>query len=113
IERHQLRMSKSKKQIQDVKKELFEEDRLRLQSIDQEFRNLSTSQQEIKKVDNINDHKVKSKRHYNKNKYRNIERETAQVEPEEVVKNTFLAHPHLYVMKFVIDKVWSSVTQRK
>ncbi|KAA6355873.1 MAG: hypothetical protein EZS28_048601 [Streblomastix strix] len=102
IERNQLRMSKSKKQIQDMKKELSEEDRLRLQTIDQALRNLSAPQQEIKEVDKINE--VKTKRHYNKNKYRDVERETAQVEPEDVVKNTFLAHPNLEVMKFIIDK---------
>ncbi|KAA6362236.1 MAG: hypothetical protein EZS28_042236, partial [Streblomastix strix] len=111
IERNQLHMSKSKKYIQDMKKELSEEDRLRLQSIDQALRNLSTPQQEIKEVDMINE--VKTKIHYNKNKYRDVERETAQVEPEDVVKNTFLAQPNLEVMKFVIDKVWSNVTQRK
>ncbi|KAA6390576.1 MAG: hypothetical protein EZS28_013891, partial [Streblomastix strix] len=120
IERNQPRMSKSKKQIQDMKKELSEEDRLRLQTIDQALRNLSIPQQEIKEVDtlvgrNPTDmiNEVKTKRHYNKNKYRDVERETAQVEPEDVVKNTFLAHPNLEVMKFMIDKVWSNVTQRK
>ncbi|KAA6375129.1 MAG: hypothetical protein EZS28_029344 [Streblomastix strix] len=113
IEKNQLRMSKSKKQIQDMKKVLSEEDGLRLQTIDQALRNLSTPQQETKEVDMINEHEVKSRRHYNRNQYRDVERETAQVEPEEVVKNTFLAHPNLQVMKFVIDKVWSNVTQRK
>ncbi|KAA6403050.1 MAG: hypothetical protein EZS28_001429 [Streblomastix strix] len=60
IERNQFRMSKSKKQIEDMKKELSEEDNLRLQSIDQALRNLafapvdqqtsliSSSQQETK-----------------------------------------------------------------
>ncbi|KAA6366749.1 MAG: hypothetical protein EZS28_037725 [Streblomastix strix] len=109
IERNQLRMSKSKKQIEDMKKELTEEDKLRLQSIDQALRNLATPQvikEEIIKED-------RPKRHYNKNKYREIERETAQVEPEEVVKNTFLAHPNLEVLKFVIDCIWRVTTSRK
>ncbi|KAA6370395.1 MAG: hypothetical protein EZS28_034079 [Streblomastix strix] len=62
IERNQLRMSKSKKQIQDMKKELSEEDRLKQQSIDQALRNLSAPQQETKQVDIINEHEVKTKR---------------------------------------------------
>ncbi|KAA6394375.1 MAG: hypothetical protein EZS28_010097 [Streblomastix strix] len=111
IERNQLRMSKSKKQIEDMKKELSEEDKLRLQSIDQALRNLSAPQQEIK--DDITKDEVRPKRHYNKNKYKEVERETAQVEPEEVVKNTFLAHPNLEVLKFVIDCIWRVTTSRK
>ncbi|KAA6396864.1 MAG: hypothetical protein EZS28_007611 [Streblomastix strix] len=47
--------------------------------------------QEIKEQEE----EVKPKRHYNKNKYKEVERETAYVEPEEIVKNTFLAHPNL------------------
>ncbi|KAA6311024.1 MAG: hypothetical protein EZS28_056207, partial [Streblomastix strix] len=93
-----------------MKKELTEEDKLRLQSIDQALRNLSAPQ--VIKDDTINV-EVKPKRHYNKNKYREIERETAQVEPEEVVKNTFLAHPNLEVLKFVIDCIWRVTTSRK
>ncbi|KAA6353809.1 MAG: hypothetical protein EZS28_050664 [Streblomastix strix] len=112
IERNQLRMSKSKKQIEDMKKELSEEDKLRLQSIDQALRNLATPQQETKQEDIIND-KPKSRRVYNKNKYKEVERETAQVEPEKVVKNTFLAHPNLEALKFVIDYIWRVTTSRK
>ncbi|KAA6394703.1 MAG: hypothetical protein EZS28_009766 [Streblomastix strix] len=111
IERNQLRMNKSKKQIEDMKKELSEKNKLRLQSIDQALRNLSIPQQEIKE-DNTKD-EVRPKRHYNKNKYKEVERETAQVEPEEVVKNTFLAHPNLEVLKFVIDCIWRVITSRK
>ncbi|KAA6374095.1 MAG: hypothetical protein EZS28_030379 [Streblomastix strix] len=110
IERNQLRMSKSKKQIEDMKKELSEEDKLRLQSIDQALRNLSIPQQEIKEEIIKED---RPKRHYNKNKYKEVERETAQVEPEDVVKNTFLAHPNLEVLKFVIDCIWRVTTSRK
>ncbi|KAA6396307.1 MAG: hypothetical protein EZS28_008163 [Streblomastix strix] len=32
---------------------------------------------------------------YNKDKYKQIDRTTAQVEPDEVVKNTYLSHPNL------------------
>ncbi|KAA6392216.1 MAG: hypothetical protein EZS28_012256 [Streblomastix strix] len=121
IERNQLRMSKSKKQIEDMKKELTEKDKLRLQSIDLALRNLSSPQQEIKaeliKEDKPKRHKtdqsVQTRRVQNKNKYKEVERETAQVEPEEVVKNTFLAHPNLEVLKFVIDCIWRVTTSRK
>ncbi|KAA6365531.1 MAG: hypothetical protein EZS28_038941 [Streblomastix strix] len=93
-----------------MKKELSEEDKLRLQSIDQALRNLATPQ-EIE--ENITKDEVRPKRHYNKNKYKEVERETAQVEPEEVVKNTFLVHPNLEVLKFVIDCIWRITTSRK
>ncbi|KAA6392999.1 MAG: hypothetical protein EZS28_011475 [Streblomastix strix] len=55
--------------------------------------------------------KYKSK--YNKDKYKQIDRTTAQVDPEEVVKNTYLSHPNLEVMKFIIDRIWATVTTRK
>ncbi|KAA6353144.1 MAG: hypothetical protein EZS28_051329 [Streblomastix strix] len=55
--------------------------------------------------------KYKSK--YNKDKYKQVDRTTAQVEPDEVVKNTYLSHPNLMVMKFIIDKLWATVTTRK
>ncbi|KAA6373072.1 MAG: hypothetical protein EZS28_031401 [Streblomastix strix] len=100
-------MSKSKKQIENMKKELTEEDKLRLQSIDQALRNLSAPQvikEEIIKED-------KPKRYYNKNKYKEVERETAQVEPEEVVKKTYLSHPNSQVMKFIIETIWRTSTR--
>ncbi|KAA6393722.1 MAG: hypothetical protein EZS28_010745, partial [Streblomastix strix] len=104
-------MSKSKKQIKDMKKELSEEDKLRLQSIDQALRNLSTPQQETKQEEIIIEDKPT--RHYNKNKYNEVERETTQVQTEEVVKNNYLAHPNQTVLKLVIDKIWRTVTSRK
>ncbi|KAA6388551.1 MAG: hypothetical protein EZS28_015924 [Streblomastix strix] len=55
--------------------------------------------------------KYKSK--YNKDKYKQIDRTTAQVDPEEVVKNTYLSHPNLEVMKFIIDRIWATVTTKK
>ncbi|KAA6395765.1 MAG: hypothetical protein EZS28_008711 [Streblomastix strix] len=55
--------------------------------------------------------KYKSK--YNKDKYKQIDRTTTQVDPEEVVKNTYLSHPILEVMKFIIDRIWATVTTRK
>ncbi|KAA6362857.1 MAG: hypothetical protein EZS28_041616 [Streblomastix strix] len=56
---------------------------------------------------------IKYKSKYNKDKYKQIDRATAQVDPEEAVKNTYLSHPNLEVMKFIIDKIWSIVTTRK
>ncbi|KAA6370388.1 MAG: hypothetical protein EZS28_034086 [Streblomastix strix] len=61
----------------------------------------------------INEREVKTKRHYNKNKYREVERETAQVEPEDVVKNTYLSHPNSEVMKFIIETIWRTSTRRR
>ncbi|KAA6373662.1 MAG: hypothetical protein EZS28_030810, partial [Streblomastix strix] len=43
------------------------------------------------------------RREYNIHKYKEIPRETAQVEPEQVVKDTYLSHPNLEVQKFIID----------
>ncbi|KAA6390121.1 MAG: hypothetical protein EZS28_014353 [Streblomastix strix] len=45
--------------------------------------------------------------------YREVERDTAQVEPEEVVKNTFLAHLNPEVLKFVIDCIWGVTISRQ
>ncbi|KAA6383329.1 MAG: hypothetical protein EZS28_021143 [Streblomastix strix] len=121
IERNQLRMSKSKKQIEDMKKELSEEDKFRLQSIDQALRNLAYTpanrcyQLHNKKLSKRIALKMKlDQRDITiKNKYKEVERETAQVEPEDVVKNTFLAHPNLEELKFVIDCIWRVTTSRK
>ncbi|KAA6401950.1 MAG: hypothetical protein EZS28_002525 [Streblomastix strix] len=55
--------------------------------------------------------KYKSK--YNKDKYKQVDRTTAQVEPDEVVKNTYLSHTNLLVMKFIIDKLWAKVNTKK
>ncbi|KAA6357112.1 MAG: hypothetical protein EZS28_047361, partial [Streblomastix strix] len=50
---------------------------------------------------------------YNIHKYKEVPRETAQVEPEQVVKDTYLSHPNLEVQKFIIDVVWRTVDSRK
>ncbi|KAA6393929.1 MAG: hypothetical protein EZS28_010545 [Streblomastix strix] len=42
-----------------------------------------------------------------------VPRETAQVEPEQVVKDTYLSHPNLEVQKFIIDTIWRCVDSRK
>ncbi|KAA6355861.1 MAG: hypothetical protein EZS28_048611, partial [Streblomastix strix] len=50
---------------------------------------------------------------YNIHKYKEVPRETAQVEPEQVFKDTYLSHPNLEVQKFIIDVVWRTVDSRK
>ncbi|KAA6369037.1 MAG: hypothetical protein EZS28_035435 [Streblomastix strix] len=69
----------------------------------------STPEQLILTEQKINKYESK----YNKDKYKQIDRTTAQVEPDEVVKNTYLSHPNLAVMKFIIDCLWKTVTTRK
>ncbi|KAA6402231.1 MAG: hypothetical protein EZS28_002246 [Streblomastix strix] len=53
------------------------------------------------------------RRAYNIHKYKEVSRETAQVEPEQVVKDTYLSHPNLEVQKFIIAFVWRTVDSRK
>ncbi|KAA6388552.1 MAG: hypothetical protein EZS28_015921 [Streblomastix strix] len=49
----------------------------------------------------------KSRRYrYNINKYKEVPRKTAQVEPEQVVKDINLSHPNLEEQKFIIDTIW-------
>ncbi|KAA6373618.1 MAG: hypothetical protein EZS28_030853 [Streblomastix strix] len=135
IERNQIRMSKSKKQMSEIKhKELTDEDKIRLQLIDEAISRIksmptvdetikpkeietqtekeiitSTPEQSILTEQKITKYESK----YNKEKYKQIDRTTAQVEPDEVVKNTYLSHPNLAVMKFIIDCLWKTVTTRK
>ncbi|KAA6373764.1 MAG: hypothetical protein EZS28_030710 [Streblomastix strix] len=56
---------------------------------------------------------IQYKSKYNKDKYKQIDRTTAQVDTEEVVKNTYLSHPNLEVMKFIIDRIWATEITRK
>ncbi|KAA6382244.1 MAG: hypothetical protein EZS28_022231 [Streblomastix strix] len=49
----------------------------------------------------------------NINKYKEVPRETAQVEPEQVVKDTYLSNPNFEVQKFIIDTIWRCVDSRK
>ncbi|KAA6389805.1 MAG: hypothetical protein EZS28_014670 [Streblomastix strix] len=53
------------------------------------------------------------KHRYNINKYKEVPRETLQVEPEQVVKDTYLSHPNLEVQKFIINTIWRCVDSRK
>ncbi|KAA6377471.1 MAG: hypothetical protein EZS28_027001 [Streblomastix strix] len=53
------------------------------------------------------------RRPYNTQKYKEVPRETAQVEPEQVVRDTYLSHPNLEVQKFIIDTCWRCIDTRK
>ncbi|KAA6359927.1 MAG: hypothetical protein EZS28_044546 [Streblomastix strix] len=141
IERNSIRMSKTKKQMSEIKhKELTDEDKIRLQLIDDAISRIKsmpqiglertetiddTSKENPTQIGNeiiqvtpeqliLTEQKItKYKSKYNKDKYKQIDRTTAQVEPDEVVKNTYLSHQNLEVMKFIIDKLWATVTTRK
>ncbi|KAA6379449.1 MAG: hypothetical protein EZS28_025021, partial [Streblomastix strix] len=56
---------------------------------------------------------LKSKAGYNIHKYKKVPRQTAQVEPKQVVNDTQLSHPNLEVQKFIIDTIWRCVDSRK
>ncbi|KAA6364394.1 MAG: hypothetical protein EZS28_040079, partial [Streblomastix strix] len=53
------------------------------------------------------------RREYNIHKYNEVPRETAQVEPEQVVKDTYISHPNLQVQKFIIDTICLCVESLK
>ncbi|KAA6399930.1 MAG: hypothetical protein EZS28_004547 [Streblomastix strix] len=46
------------------------------------------------------------RRKYNINKYKEVPRAIAQVEPEQAVKDTYFSHTDLEVQKFTIDTIW-------
>ncbi|KAA6376216.1 MAG: hypothetical protein EZS28_028257 [Streblomastix strix] len=119
-----------------AKKELSEEDKARLQAIDEAITNgfrktmqipqlqiQSSIQTPVRSRDLNTDEEEEPqrgiqtdrprRREYNIHKYKEVPRETAQVEPEQVVKDTYLSHPNLEVQKFIIDVVWRTVDSRK
>ncbi|KAA6361875.1 MAG: hypothetical protein EZS28_042597, partial [Streblomastix strix] len=134
IQTNQIRVHKSK-HASIVKKELSEEDKARLQAIDEAITNgfrkavqipqlqiQSSIQTPLRSRDLTIDEEEpqreiqteRPRRHrYNINKYKEVPRETAQVEPEYVVKDTYLSHPNLEVQKFIIDTIWRCVDSRK
>ncbi|KAA6382423.1 MAG: hypothetical protein EZS28_022049 [Streblomastix strix] len=134
IQTNQIRVHKSK-HASVVKKELSEEDKARLQAIDEAITNRfrkavqipalqiqSSIQTPLRSRDLTIDEEEpqreiqteRSRRHkYNINKYKEVPRETAQVEPEQVVKDTYLSHPNLEVQKFIIYCIWRCVDSRK
>ncbi|KAA6402713.1 MAG: hypothetical protein EZS28_001754 [Streblomastix strix] len=117
IQINQIRVHKSK-HASVVKKELSEEDKARLQAIDEAITNgfrkaadLNTDEEEEPQRE-IQTEKPRKHR-YNINKYKEVPRETAQVEPEQVVKDTYLSYPNLEVQIFIIDCIWRCVDSRK
>ncbi|KAA6396473.1 MAG: hypothetical protein EZS28_008002 [Streblomastix strix] len=146
IQTNQIRVHKSK-HASVVKKELSEEDKTRLQAIDDAITNgfrksmqipplqiqrnqlqpISTSgftgssfQTPFQSRDLVIDEEERGvqtdrprRREYNIHKYKEVPRETAQFEPEQVVKDTYLSHPNLEVQKFIIDTIWRCVDSRK
>ncbi|KAA6394932.1 MAG: hypothetical protein EZS28_009538 [Streblomastix strix] len=129
IQTNQIRVHKSK-HASLIKKELSEEDKVRLQAIDEAITNgfrkaiqvpqLQILRNESQPVSNDELNSAiltpkqqreiqtdRPRRHaYNNRKYQEVPRETAQVEPEQVVKDTYLSHPNLEVQKFIIDTCW-------
>ncbi|KAA6375886.1 MAG: hypothetical protein EZS28_028585 [Streblomastix strix] len=146
IQTNHIRVHKSK-HASVAKKELSEEDKTRLQAIDDaitngfkksmqiptlqvqwnQFQPISTSgltgssiQTPLQSRDLVIEEEERGiqtdrprRREYNIHKYKEVPRETAQVEPEQVVKDTYLSHPNLEVQKFIIDVVWRTVDSRK
>ncbi|KAA6381241.1 MAG: hypothetical protein EZS28_023233 [Streblomastix strix] len=134
IQTNQIRVHKSK-HVSVVKKEFSEEDKARLQAIDEAITNgfrkaiqipqlqiQSSIQTPLRSRDLTIDEEEPQreilterprKHRYNINKYKEVPRETAQVEPEQVVKDTYLSHPNLEVQKFIIDTIWRCVDSRK
>ncbi|KAA6361911.1 MAG: hypothetical protein EZS28_042562 [Streblomastix strix] len=134
IQTNQIRVHKSK-HASVVKKELSEEDKARLQAIDEAITNgfrkamqipqlqiQSSIQTPLRSRDLTIDEEEpqreiqteRPRRHkYSINKYKEVPRETAQVEPEQVVKDTYLSHPNLEVQNFIIDCIWRCVDSRK
>ncbi|KAA6381876.1 MAG: hypothetical protein EZS28_022599 [Streblomastix strix] len=131
---NQIRVHKSK-HVSTVKKELSEEDKARLQAIDEvitnEFRKAvqipqlqiqSSIQAPLRNGDLTIDEEEPQreiqterprKHRYNINKHKDVPRETASVEPEQAIKDTYLSHPNLEVQKFIIDTIWRCVDSRK
>ncbi|KAA6403928.1 MAG: hypothetical protein EZS28_000541 [Streblomastix strix] len=147
IQTNQIRVHKSK-HASVVKKELSEQDKTRLQAIDDAITNgfkkaieippLQIPRNQLQpifshKLSNVGTEHVQSRdliineqkefqrgiqadrplRAYNIHKYKEIVRETAQIEPQQVVKDAHLSHPNLEVQIFIIDTIWRYVDYRK
>ncbi|KAA6383543.1 MAG: hypothetical protein EZS28_020931 [Streblomastix strix] len=151
IQTNQIRVHKSK-HVSVVKKELSEEDKARLQTIDDAIANGFRKSMQIpplqiprNQLQPIFSHKLSNaaqtpiqsrdliineqeqeqdpqrgiqidrprKHRFNINKYKEVPREIAQVEPEQVVKDTYISHLNLEVQKFIIDTIWRCVDSRK
>ncbi|KAA6381469.1 MAG: hypothetical protein EZS28_023005 [Streblomastix strix] len=133
VERNQLRLSKSKKQMKELTDTASQQ---RLQYVDNLISKAlaNETQQTIEPITSPR----QQQRQFNKNKYTDADRTTAQVTPQEVLDklsqpsteilpqpiiipqtivtdnhlNAYLSHPNLEVMKFVVDCIWRTVTHR-
>ncbi|KAA6363892.1 MAG: hypothetical protein EZS28_040581 [Streblomastix strix] len=134
IQTNQIGVQKSK-HVSTVKNELSDEDKARLQAIDEAITNgfrkavqipqlqiQSSIQTPLRSKDlNIDEEEpqqeIQTERprryRYSINKYKEDPRETAQVEQEQVVMDTYLSHPNLEVQKFIIDTIWRCVESFK
>ncbi|KAA6374306.1 MAG: hypothetical protein EZS28_030167 [Streblomastix strix] len=146
VERNQLRLSKSKKQMKELTDVASQQ---RLQYVDNliakalanetiSSRSIqSNGQNETQQAEPIISPR-NQQRSFNKNKYTDADRTTAQVTPQEVLDklsqstieqcqpqpiiipqtiqdnhlNAYLSHPNLEVMQFVVDCIWRTVTHR-
>ncbi|KAA6373726.1 MAG: hypothetical protein EZS28_030748 [Streblomastix strix] len=108
-------------------KELQDQDKIKLQIFDEAISRIksiptdeSTTERSFMQP---TDEQQSARNHkkYNINKYKEVERTTAQVEPEEAIqklaeeqpRNIYLSHPNLEVQKFVIDTIWRTITKRQ
>ncbi|KAA6399861.1 MAG: hypothetical protein EZS28_004616 [Streblomastix strix] len=121
IQTNQIKVHKSK-HVDTVKNELSEEEKARLQAIDEAITNgfrkavqipQSYLRQELEEPQREIQTERSRKNKYNINKYKEVPRETAQIEPEQVVKDIYLSHPNFEVQKFIIDTIWRCVDSRK
>ncbi|KAA6380068.1 MAG: hypothetical protein EZS28_024405 [Streblomastix strix] len=147
VERNQLRLSKSKKQMKELTDTASQQ---RLQYVDNLIAKAlanetitsrsiqSNGQNETQQAEPITS--PRQPRQFNKNKYTDADRTSAQITPQEVLDklsqstieqcqpiitpqtipanvtdnhlNAYLSHPNLEVMKFVVDYIWRTVTHR-
>ncbi|KAA6398182.1 MAG: hypothetical protein EZS28_006294 [Streblomastix strix] len=120
---------------QYCQKELSEEDKARLQAIDEAITNgfRNAAQIPLLQIQSSIQTPLRSRyfsideeepqreiqtdrprrNRYNINKFKEVQLETAQVEPEYVVKDTYLSQHNLKVQKFIIDTIWRCVDSRK
>ncbi|KAA6390677.1 MAG: hypothetical protein EZS28_013797 [Streblomastix strix] len=150
VERNQLRFSKSKKQMKELTDPASQQ---RLQYVDNLIAKVlenqqqssaepitSSRNQQVQQSEQITSPR-QQQRSFNKNKYTDADRTTAQVTPQEILDklsqptieilpqpiiipqtipanvqdnhlNAYLSHPNLEVMKFVVDCIWRIVTHR-
>ncbi|KAA6400645.1 MAG: hypothetical protein EZS28_003823 [Streblomastix strix] len=156
VERNQLRLSKSKKQMKDLTDTASQQ---RLQYVDNLIAKVLENQQQSLANQTITSRSIQSTgqdetqqaepiisprnqpRQFNKNKYTDADRTSAQITPQEVLDklsqpsieilpqpiiipqtiptnvtdnhlNAYLSHPNLKIMKFVVDCIWRTVTHR-